>query len=208
MLRQCRMGTLHGINSCSVQEVLKCFCGYRVNKSRPDIALRDQSLANYKARLRQESSVSPVPTGVAGASVPLGAGHGRVAQPGAEGICDPLITGEPASSWACHQEHAHKLSAYAKQPSVGGQYVGEYTLCVSAWSVPHYDETSDDDNYQQGLSASHCSGAHESGLAHLGIAWGCPERLSCHDWCEAPAGPAPAPLPRQVKFALPRQPVV
>ncbi len=90
-----------------------------VEKIGPDTVLQDQCLANYEARLRQEGSVSAVPTAMAGASVPRGAGHGLVAQPGIEGFCDPLPMGEPASSWARHQEHAHKLSAYAKQPPVG-----------------------------------------------------------------------------------------
>ncbi len=40
------------------------------------------------------------------------------------------------------------------------------------------------------------------------ITRGCQERLSRRDWYEAPARPAPAPLPRQEEVGIPRQPVV
>ncbi len=137
---------------------------------------------------------------MAGASVPHSAGDRRVAEPGAEGICDPLPMGEPASPWARDQECAHKLSAYAKQPPVGCQYVGEGTPRIGAWSAPCYDETLDDDNYQLDLCALACI---EPSLAHPGIARGRPERLSHRDWYEAPARNAPAPFPRQEEFGVP-----
>ncbi len=52
------------------------------------------------------------------------AGHSQVAQPGADGTCNPLLRAESTSPWTRHQERAHKLSAYAKQPPIGGHYVG------------------------------------------------------------------------------------
>ncbi len=93
-------------------------------------------------------------------------------------------------------------------PPVGGHYVGEDIPCINAWSVPHYDETSDDDNYQPGFSVLSHSGACEPGLSHLGITRGCQEQLSRCDWYEAPTRPVPAPLPRQEEFGVPRQAVM
>ncbi len=72
----------------------------------------------------------------------------------------------------------------------------------------HYDETSDDDNYQPCLSVLPRSGAREPGLAYPGIARGCQEWLSCHDWYEAGARPMPTPLPSQEGFCVLQQPVV
>ncbi len=125
-----------------------------------------------------------------------------MAQPGAEGINDPLSHGESASPWACHQELDHKLSTYAKQQSVGSHFVSEGAPHISAPSVPHYDETSDDDNYQPGLGALPQNGVREPGLVYLGIID--PERLSR----ESPARLLPAPLPRKEEFGTPRQPVM
>ncbi len=112
-----------------------------------------------------------------------------MAQPGADITCNPLLTGESVSPWTCRQERAHKLSAYAKQPPVGGHCVGEGISHVNAWSVPHYKETSDDDNYQPSLGTQSYSGTHEPSLAHSGITRGCQEQLSRRDWYEAPARP-------------------
>ncbi len=83
-----------------------------------------------------EGSLSLNPNATAGVSVPCGAGHGRVAQPGAEGISNPFPRGESASPWARHQEPTHKLSAYTKQQPVGSHYVGEGAPRISARSVP------------------------------------------------------------------------
>ncbi len=78
-----------------------------VDKSGSDTALQDQRLANYEVRLRQEGSVSPVLNAMAGVSIPHGAGHSQVAQPGADSPCNPLLMAESLSSWTCHQERAH-----------------------------------------------------------------------------------------------------
>ncbi len=86
--------------------------------------------------------------------------------------------------------------------------MGQSILRVSARSVPHYDETSDDDNYQPDFQTQSHYGRHEPGLAHPDITRGCQERLSCRDWYEAPARPAPAPLPRQGEFGVPQPPNV
>lgn len=60
--------------------------------------LRDQCLAKYEARLRQEVfSLNVMPK----ASFLRGAGHGRMAQP--DGIDDPPIVGDPASPSVHHQ---------------------------------------------------------------------------------------------------------
>ena len=143
-----------------------------------------------------------------GARIPHDTEHSLVAQPGAEGTCNPFLAGEPASPWARHQERAHKLSAYAKQPPVGGHYVGEDIPRISERSVPRYDETSDDDNYQPGPGALPHSGAREPGLSHPGITRECQERLSRRDWYEAAARPTPAPLIRQKEVGVLWQPVV
>ncbi len=145
---------------------------------------------------------------MAGVSIPRGVGHSQVAQPGADGTCNPLLRGEPTSPWTRHQEHAHKLSAYAKQTPVGGHYVGEDIPRVNTQSVPRYEKTLDDDNYQSGLGAQSHHGAYEPGLAHPGITRGCQERLSHRDWYEVPARSVPAPLPRQEDFGVPRRPIV
>ncbi len=57
----------------------------------------------------------PIPNAMTGARVLWDAGHGGVAKQEVvvDGIDDPPFVGEPASPWACHQEHAHKLSADA-----------------------------------------------------------------------------------------------
>ena len=144
MLRQCRLG--HPASFQWLQHPREVLLQPGLTSFRSDTAFRDQHLANYEVRLIQEGSVSPAPNAMAGASVPCSAGHSWVApgasvpcsaghtwvapgasvpcsaghswvaQPGAEGTCNPLLTGEPASPWARHQEHAHKLSAYAKHP--------------------------------------------------------------------------------------------
>ncbi len=62
-------------------------------------------MANYEARLTQEGSVSPVLTALAGASIPRGAGNGRVAQPGVEGICDPLAMVERTHTLSSTSSH-------------------------------------------------------------------------------------------------------
>ncbi len=111
-------------------------------------------------------SVSPVLNAMAGASVPCSAGHSQVAQPRADGTCNPLPMGEPFSPLTRHQKSAHKLSAYAKQPPVGSHYVGEDFPRINVRSVPCSDDTSDDDNYQPGLGAQSHYGTHELGLAH------------------------------------------
>ncbi len=105
-----------------------------------------------------------------------GAGHSQVAQPGADGTCNPLLMGESVNPWTCHQERTHKLSAYAKQPAIGSHCAGEGILCINAQSVPRYDETSDDDNYQPGFGAQFHYGTHEPGLDHPDVTSGCQER--------------------------------
>ncbi len=113
----------------------------RVNKSGTDTALRDQRLAIYEARLRQGGSVSPVLNAMASASIPRGTGHNQVVHPGVDSASNTLKVGESASTWTCHQERAHRLSACAEQPPVGNHPVGEGIPHVNAWSVPRYDET-------------------------------------------------------------------
>ncbi len=98
-----------------------------------------------------------------------------------QGQTAPLLIGESVSPWTRHQERAHKLSAYTKQPPVGSNYVGEDIPCVNEWSVPRYDETSDDDNYNPGLGAQSHYGTCEHGLAHPGVTRRCQEWLSRHD---------------------------
>ncbi len=125
----------------------------RVEKSGSETTLQDQCLANYEARLRPEGSVSLVPNAVAGASILRGAGHSQVVHPGTDSTSNPLQVRESVSPWTHHQERAHRLSAYAEQPTVGSQYAGEGIPHGNALSVPRYDETSDDDNYQPGFRA-------------------------------------------------------
>ena len=67
---------------------------------------------------------------------------------------------------------------------------------ISAQSVPRYDETCDDDNYQPGFRAQSHYRTREPGLDHSDVIRGCQEQLSRRDWYEAPARPVPAPLPR------------
>ena len=50
----------------------------RADKIGTETALRDQHLANYEARLRQEGSVSSVQNAVASASIPRGAEHSQM----------------------------------------------------------------------------------------------------------------------------------
>ncbi len=114
----------------------------------------------------------------------------------------------PVSPWTCHQKRAHRLSAYAEQPPVGSQYVGEGIPRINSRPAPRYDETSDDDNYQPGIRTQTHYGTREPALAHPDVTRGCQEQLSRRDWYEAPARPAPAPLPRQEECGAPRQPVV
>ncbi len=90
-----------------------------------EIALRDQRLANYEAKLRQEDSVSPVPIAMASANAPRSTGHSQMVYPGADSASNTLQVGETVSPWRRHQERAHRLSACAEQPSVGGHYVIE-----------------------------------------------------------------------------------
>ncbi len=180
----------------------------RVNKRGTDTALRDQRLAKYEAKLKQEEPVSPVPTAVVSASAPRSAEHYQMAYPGTGSASDPLRIGETASPWTRHQEHAHRLSARQEQPSAGGYYPGEGIPRVSALSVPRYDETTDDDNYPPGFTAQPYLAAHEPSLAHPDVSRGFPERSSCCDWYEANTRPTPAPLPRQRELGIPQPPVV
>ena len=89
--------------------------------------------------------------------------------PGADGASNPLRVGEAVSPWTRHQERAHRLSAHPEQPSAGGHYMGKGIPRVSARSVPHYDETLDDDNYHPDFHAQPYLGTHERDLAHPGV---------------------------------------
>ncbi len=60
-------------------------------------------------------------------------------------------------------------------------------------------------NYQPGFRTQSYYGTHEPHLPHPDATRGCQERLSHHDWYEAPARPALAPLPRQGEFGIPQQ---
>ena len=128
--------------------------------------------------------------------------------PGAGSAGDPLHIGETVSPWTRHQECAHRLSARAEQPSVGGHYPGEGIPCISVRSVPRYDETSDDDGCPPGFQAQPYLGTHKPDLAHPDVTRGYPEWPSRHDWYEITNGPTPAPLPRQREFGIPQLPVV
>ncbi len=165
-------------------------------------------MANYEARLRQESSISPVLNAVASASVPCGAEHSQMVNPGADSASNPLRIGEAVTPWTRHEERAHRLSAHPEQSSLGGHYMGESIPHVSPRSVPRYDKTSDDDNYQPGFHAQSYYDTHEPGLAHPDTTRGCQEWLSRRDWYEAPNRPAPAPLPRHGELGIPQQPIV
>ena len=162
----------------------------RVDKSGTETALRDRRLANYEARLKQEGSVSPVQNAVASASAPRAVEHRQMVHPGTDSVSNPLRVGEPVSPWTRHQERAHRLSACPEQPAeqsiVGGRYMSESV----PRSVPRYDETSDDNNYQPGFHAQSYFGTHEPSLAHPDVTRGCYERLSRREWYEAPTRPA------------------
>ncbi len=141
---------------------------------------------------------------MASASVPHSTEHSQMVHPGANSASNPLRVGETVSPWTRYQERARRQSACAEQPSVGGTHVGKSIPCVIAQSVPRYDETSNDEHYQPGFQAQPYYGTHEPGLAHPDITRGCQEQLSLHDWYEAPARPAPAPLPRRGEFGIPQ----
>ncbi len=145
-------------------------------------------MANYEPRLSQEGSVSLVLNVIASANAPRSTGHSQVVHLGVDGASNTFQVGESASPWTRHQERAHRLSAYARQPPVGDQYVGEGIPRINAQSVPRYDETSDDDNYQPGLGAQYHYGTHEPGLAHPDVTRGCQERLYTTGHLENPLG--------------------
>ncbi len=118
---------------------------------------------------------------MASASAPRGIEHGQVVHPGTDGVSNHLRVGETVSPWTRHQEHTHRLSACPEQPSVGGHYKGESVPRVSTRSVPRYEETSDDDNYQPGFHAQSYFGTYEPSLAHPDVTRGCQKRLSHRD---------------------------
>ncbi len=180
----------------------------RVDKNGTETALQDWRLANYEARLKQEGPVLLVLPDVVSASAPRSAEHSQMVHSGADGVSNPLQVGEAVSPWTRHQERAHRLSAHPEQPSVGGHYIGEGIPRVSTRSVPRYDETSDDDNYQPGFHAQPYLGTHEPDLAHPDVIRGYPEWPSRCDWYEATNRPAAAPLPRHREFGIPQPPVV
>ena len=128
--------------------------------------------------------------------------------PGADSVSNPLRVGETVSPWTHHQERARRLSACPEQLSVGSHYIGESVPHVSARSVPRYDETSDDDNYQPGFHPQSYAGLYEPSLVHPDVTRGRQERLSHHDWYEAPNRPAPATLPRHGELGIPQPPIV
>ncbi len=121
---------------------------------------------------------------------------------------DPLRIGETVSPWTRHQERAHRLFAHTKQPSAGGQHMGEGIPRVSVWSVPRYNETCDDDSYSPGFHAQTRLGTHEPNLAHPDVTRGYPERPSRRDWYKAANQPTPTPLPRTREFDVPQPHVV
>ncbi len=180
----------------------------RVDKSETETAFRDRRLANYEVRLKQEGSVSPVPNAVASANAQCGIEHGQMVHLGADSVSNPLRVGETVSPWTHHQERTRRLSACPEQPSVGGHYMGESVPRVSAWSVPRYDKTSYDDNYQPGFHAQSYADTHGPSLAHPGVTRGYQERPSCRVWYEASNRPAPASLPRHGELGVPQQPIV
>ncbi len=73
--------------------------------------------------------------------------------------------GESVRPWTCHQERTHKISAYVEQLPVGSHYVAEGIPRVNAQSVPHSEETFDDDNYQPGFRAQSHYGTREPGTS-------------------------------------------
>ncbi len=138
-------------------------------------------MANYEAKLKQEEPVSPIPTAVVSASSPCSAEDYQMVHRGAGSASDPLRIGETVSPWTRHQEHAHRLSARPEQPSAGGHYMGKGIPRVSARSVPHYDETSDDDGYPPGFHAQSHLGTRKPDLAHPDVTRGYPEWPSRRD---------------------------
>ncbi len=104
----------------------------RVNKSGTETALRAWRLANYKARLKQEGSVSPVLNAVAGTNALRGVEHSQMVHLGADSASNPLQVGKTVCHWTRHHERAHRLSDYPEQPSVGGRYMSESVPRVSA----------------------------------------------------------------------------
>ncbi len=179
----------------------------RVDKSGNETALQDQRLANYKARLKQEEPDSLVPTAVVSASAQHNAEHGQMVHPGAGGNSNCLRVGEAVSPWIRHQERAHRLSAHREQPSAGGHYIGKFIPRISARSVPRYDETSDDDNYQPGFHAQSYAGTHEPGLGHPDVIRVYPEWPSHRNWYEAATRPMEALLPRHRELGIPQPPI-
>ncbi len=100
-----------------------------------------------------------------------------------------LNQGQKVSMHTSHWEkHVHKLSAYAKQQPVGDYCMNKGIFGASAQSVPYYDETLDDDNYQLSLSGLPDSGTHDSSPPHPSVARGGTWRLSHCDWYEVPVG--------------------
>ncbi len=153
----------------------------RVDKSGVDTALRDQCLTNYEAKLKQEGVVSPVPTAVVSVSAPRSVEHYQMDYPGTGSASNPLHIGETASPWTRHQERAHRFSARPEQLSAGDYYPGEGIPRGSAWSVPHYDEISDDDNYSPVFTAQPYLATREPNLAHPDVTRGHPKRQSRRD---------------------------
>ncbi len=143
-----------------------------VDRNGVDTFLRDQCLTNYEARFRQEDLALPNPNAAPRTSTLRDAIHGRMAQPWADGIDDPPLVGEPTRPWVHNQERYHQLSAYARQQPGGGRYPEEGLTHVGTWSVPLYDETSDDDNYHLGLGTLPHRGACHSSPAHPVMARG------------------------------------
>ncbi len=115
---------------------------------------------------------------MASANTERSTGHSQMVYRGADSASNTLRVGETVSHWTCHQERAHRLSACAEQLSVGGHHVGESIPCISATSVPHYDETSYDDNYQPGFQDQSYYGKHDPGLAHPDITRRCQKYLA------------------------------
>ena len=75
----------------------------RGDKSGTETTLRNQLLANYEARLRQEGSVSQVPNAVASTSIPRCIEHSQMVYPGADNASNPLRVRETVSPWTRHQ---------------------------------------------------------------------------------------------------------
>ncbi len=102
----------------------------------------------------------------------------------------------------------HRLSACPQQPSVGSHYIGKSVSCVRARSVPRFDETSKDDNYQPGFHTQSYLGTHEPGLAHPNVTRGY-QKWSSHRGChEASNRHAPALLPKHRELGISQQPIV